>query len=200
MRRVFPEYGFKSRNIVVQSPGHYPISPSRTETLISGHSGLPWTQQAVRSPHPCPALLGEGHLSVTNLGGMFLSSALLLPVFAHPPGLPPPTPRRTYSASSSTKRHLRTRGSSNCAGPARRAHRENTQAAAAGQPRPPHPEKPLSPLLGFIWRDVYSRSGDGAFGPYEEQCVETGFKSQCFHVLPGWLCGCNLSQSQFLRL
>lgn len=55
-----------------------------------------------------------------------------------PPSGPPflGAPRGTYSAASSTERHLRTLGSSNCAGPARWAHQEETQAAVQRQRGP----------------------------------------------------------------
>ena len=55
------------------------------------------------------------------------------------------------------------------------------------------------PLGGRGW-DVYSRTTEGVFGLDAGQNLETGFKSQCCHLLAGSLCECNLPQPQFLHL
>lgn len=85
----------------------------------------------VRSLHPFLALLGEGYLQVTKVKATLLYSALLLPVFAPPYSPPLPwTPHGTYSAASSREQHLRTLGSSNCAGSARWAHQESNSGCS----------------------------------------------------------------------
>lgn len=66
-------------------------------------------------------------------------------------------PRGTYSAASSTERHLRTLDSSNCAGPARWAHQEETQAAATGTARSP-PQSSCFHLFDGLFKTCLSSS------------------------------------------
>lgn len=120
--------------------------------LISGHSGLSWTMQAVRS---CTRFWLSWAKGISR-SQIWRERSSVQPFYflslPHTPGLPfPGAPHGTYSGASSTKRYLRTLGSSNCAGSARWAHQENDSGWSNSESCGPHPEHLLSPLLNFIW-------------------------------------------------